>query len=171
MTRELTEKDRKVLKYEKRIGFVFAGIIICFGGFFNFFYFVLNKSGVNFLMIICINLGIVSLAYFVYHRINLNINRDLKGNIKEIFKRKVEKKSEEKSYEAGSGAMFIPILGNLFPKLWGQKMRETRKYYIFTSDNKYEVDKEVYDDIKKDTDIYIHFAKHCKIVLNYSLDE
>lgn len=171
MTKELTDKDRKVLKYERRIGFVFSGLVLCFGGLFNLFYFVLNKSEQTYLIIILIDLGIVLLAYLVCNRINLKVNRDLKGNKKELLKKRVDKKIEEKSYEAGSGALYIPILGDLFPKLWGQKMRETRRYYIFTSDSKYEVEKEVYNDLKKDTDFYVHFAKHSETVLNFSKDE
>ena len=171
MTKELTDKDRKVLKYEKRIGFVFSGLFLSFGGLFNLFYFVLNKSEDNYLMIILIDLGIVLLAYFICNRINLKVNRDLKHNKKELLKKRVDKKIEEKSFEAGSGALYIPILGDLFPKLWGQKMRETRRYYIFTSDSKYEVEKEMYNDLKKDTDFYVHFAKHSETVLNFSKDE
>ncbi len=171
MNRDLTEKDRKVLKYEKRIGYVFSGLIICFGGLFNLFYFLLNKTGQDYLMVSLIDLGILLLAYFVCNRINKNVNRDLKDNKKELLKKRVEKKIEEKSYEAGSGALYIPVLGDLFPKLWGQKMGETRRYYIFTSDSKYEVEKEVYNDIKKDTDFYVHFAKHSETVLNFSKDE
>ncbi|HBS86905.1 MAG: hypothetical protein A2W91_12805 [Bacteroidetes bacterium GWF2_38_335] len=171
MTRELTEKDRKVLKDEKRIGFVFAGLILSFGGLLNLCYFVWNKSEQEYLMIGIIDLGVFFLAYLICNRINLKVNRDLKVNIKEILKRKVEEKNEEKSYEAGSGALYIPILGWLFPKLWGQKMRETKKYLIFTADKKYEVDKDIYDDLKKDTDFYIHFAKHSETVLSFSKDE
>jgi hypothetical protein len=171
MNRELTDKDRKVLKYERRIGFVFSGLIICFGGLFNLIYFVLNKTGQDYLMVSLIDLGILLLAYFVCSRINLTVNRDLIDNTKELIKKRVDKKIEEKSYEAGSGALYIPILGVLFPKIWGQKMRETRKYYVFTSDTKYEVDKEVYDDLEKDTDFYVHFAEHSETVLNFSKDE
>lgn len=171
MDKELTDKDRKVLKYERRIGFVFSGLILSFGGLFNLIYFVLNKIEQNYLMVILIDLGIVLLSYSVCNRINLKVNRDLKDNKKELLKKRVDKKIEEKSYEAGSGALYIPILGDLFPKLWGQKMRETRRYYIFTSDSKYEVEKEVYNDLKKDTDFYVHFAKHSETVLNFSKDE
>ncbi len=171
MTKELTKKDRKILKYEKRIGFVFSGLIISFGGLFNLLYFVLNKTEQNYLLISLINLGILLLAYFVCNRINLKVNRDLKDNTKELLKKRVDKKIEEKSYEAGSGALYIPILGDLFPKLWGQKMRETPKYYVFTSDAKYEVDKEVYESLKIDTDFYVHFAKHSETVLNISMAE
>lgn len=171
MTKKLTDKDRKVLKYEKRIGFVFCGLIICFGCLFNLLYFILNKTGQDYLMVSLIDIGILLLAYFVCNRINLKINRDLKINTKEILKKSVVKKIEEKSYEAGSGALYSPILGNLFPKLWEQRMRETRKYYIFTSETKYEVNKEMYNSLLKDTDFYVHFAKHSETVLNFSKDE
>jgi hypothetical protein len=171
MNRDLTEKDRKVLKYERRIGYVLSGLIICFGGFFNLFYFVLNKTGQDYLMVSFIDLGILLLAYFVCNRINKKVNRDLKDITKELLKKRVEKKIEEKSYEAGSGALYIPILGDLFPKLWGQKMRETRKYFIFTSDTKYEVEKDVYDDLKKGTDFYVHVATHSWTFLKFSKDE
>lgn len=170
MTRELIDKDRKILKYERRIGFVFSGLILCFGGFFNLFYFMLNKSEHDYLMISLIDLGVLILAYFVCKRINLKVNRDLKDNTKELFKKKVEKKMEEKSYEAGSGTLYAPILGELFPKLWGQKMREATKYYVFSSDSRYEVDKDVYNDLKKDTDFYVHFAKNSETVLSFSKD-
>jgi hypothetical protein len=80
MTKKLTDKDRKVLKYEKRIGFVFCGLIICFGCLFNLLYFILNKTGQDYLMVSLIDIGILLLAYFVCNRINLKINRDLKIN-------------------------------------------------------------------------------------------
>ena len=172
MNRELTEKDRKVLKYEKRIGYVFSGLVLSFGGLLNLFYFVLNnKTGQNFLVIGLIDLVVLVLAFLVCNRLNLKVNYDLKDNKKELLKRTVEKKTEEKSYETGSGSLYIPILGDLFPKLWGQKMSESKKYFIFTSDNKYEVAKEVYNDLKKGTDFYIHFAKHSETILNFSKDE
>ena len=171
MLHELTDNDRKTLKYERRIGFVFGGLILCFGGLFNLIYFVLNQSEQNYWMVISIDLGILLLACFVCYRINLKVNRDLKDNKKELLKKRVEKKIEEKTYEAGSGALYIPILGDLFPKLWGQKMRPGRKYYIITNESRYEVEKEMYDGLKKNTDFYIHFAKHSETVLSISKDE
>ena len=51
MTRELTEKDRKVLKFEKRPGYVFSGLFLCFGGLFNLVYFAIVKTDPNYLMI------------------------------------------------------------------------------------------------------------------------
>lgn len=59
--------------------------------------------------------------------------------------KKVVSKKVEKSFEAGSGAMYIPILGDLFPKLFGQKMQESNKYFIFTEESRYEVKEEDYN--------------------------
>ena len=58
----------------------------------------------------------------------------------------VEKKIEE-GYEAGSGTLNIPILGDLFPKVWGQEMKKIYKYYIFTEKYRYAVDEEVYNSL------------------------
>lgn len=95
MTSELTDNDRKILKYERRTGFVYGGLILCFGGLFNLFYFVLNTSEQHYLMVILIDIGIILLVYFVCNRINLKVNRDLKGNTKELLKKRAEKKIEE----------------------------------------------------------------------------
>ncbi|MGE0078102.1 MAG: hypothetical protein AB7S48_09600 [Bacteroidales bacterium] len=171
MTEELTEKDRKVLKFEKRPGYVFAGLILCFGGLFNLIYFLIIKSEFNYLMIGLIDLGIIALSYFVLYKVNYKINLDLKENKKELLNRTVDKKVVEKSYEAGSGSLFIPFLGNLFPKLWGQKMNEAKKYYIISNEYKHEVDLITYNDLKKGTDFFIHFAKHSGIILNLSNDK
>lgn len=57
---------------------------------------------------------------------------------------KVVRKKVEKSFEAGSGELYIPILGDLFPKLWGQKINEKYKYLVFTEKYRYEVGEEDY---------------------------
>ena len=171
MTKELTEKDRNVLKYEKRIGYVFSGLILSFGGLFNVSYFVMKKTELNYLHIGLIDLGIIFLAYLVCHRINHKINLDLQENKKELLKKTVDEKKEENSYEAGSGSLYIPGLGELSPKLWGQKMRETKKYFIISNDNKYDMDKETYDKLKKCSDFYIHIAKHSGTTLKFSKED
>lgn len=168
MTKELTDKDRKNLRYEKRMGYVFAGLILSFGGIFSLYYLVLFKTPTDYLIVSLTDAGIILLAYFVCNRVNLKLNRDLKENTKELHMKRVCKKIQEKSYEAGSGAL-IPFLGDLFPKLWGQKMRESMKYFIITNDSKYEVDKEMYDYLKKDSDFYVHISKHSETILAFSI--
>lgn len=165
MTQSLTEQDRKFLKYEKRIGYVFAGLILSFGGFFNLIYFLLNKVHPNLLLAGLIDLGIILLAYTVCHRTNRKLNLDLKDNQKEIHTKTLEKKEEVNSYEAGSGSLHIPILGNLFPKLWGQNMKENKLYYLYSQGNRYEADKALYDQLKKGSEFHIHYARHSETIL------
>lgn len=61
---------------------------------------------------------------------------------------KVVEKVIETSYEAGSGMLYIPILADIFPKLFNQKMREFEKYKIYTEKYNYEVKKEDYLSLK-----------------------
>ncbi len=134
---ELTGRDRQMLKDDRRVGFVFFAIIISFGALFNLSYFVLNIAERDCMIITLIDLGVVLLACTVYYLVNRKTNRDLKCNTKGLIKKRVERKSEEIDYEAGSGTLYVPVLGDLFPKLWGDKMRELPKYYIFTDYAKY----------------------------------
>jgi len=150
------------------MGYVFCGLIICFGAFFNLVYYLLSKSSFDYLVPVVVNPLILILAWYTCYRINLKVNLDLKEGTKELQKRIVQKKIEETSWEAGSGTLFIPILGNLFPKLWGQGMSDTKKYYIFSDDNRYEVEKDVFNSLQKNDDFYLHIARHSDVVLNYS---
>ncbi|MFK5854783.1 MAG: hypothetical protein QM503_01545 [Bacteroidota bacterium] len=60
---------------------------------------------------------------------------------------KVISKKIEESFEAGSGMLHIPILGSLFPKLFGQKMKPSYKYLIFTGKYRYVVEEKDYSNI------------------------
>lgn len=171
MVKVLTERDRRILKFEKRMGFMYSGIILWIGMFLNLLYFLLIESGHNYLLVTLVNIGIIILACFVCMMVNRKLNRDLKANEKELVKKKFEKKLEEKSYEAGSGALYIPILGKLLSKLLGYKMKETIRYYVLTDNHRYEVGKELYDNLTEGMEFYIHFAKHSNIVLNVSKGE
>lgn len=67
--------------------------------------------------------------------------------------------------EAGSGALYIPILGDLFPKLFGQKMNRTFISYIIDSENneKYYIPNDVhYDSASK---FIIYFGEQSGVYL------
>lgn len=171
MTRELTDQDIKTLQFGKRIGYVFLLITLSLGALLNLTYFLLIKSEPNYLFVGLIDLGIVLLAYFICNSVNHKINLDLKENRKELLKRTVQEKKEEFCSEPGSGMLYIPILGDLFPKLWGQKMKMTKRYFIVAEDYKHEVDTDIYNAVEEGSDFYIHFANHSGKVLGFSKDE
>lgn len=81
----------------------------------------------------------------------MKINKDIK--------RKIDKKVIEPSYEPGSRAMYLPILEDLFPKLFGSKMRSIPHYFIIAGNRKYNVKEEFYKNIKEGEE------------LNFSYDE
>jgi len=165
MRTSLTLHDRKLLKQEKRFGYAFSILILSFGALFNLIYLLGFKSGPDYLLLFFIDSGIVFLAVLVCSRMNRKVNRDLKENSKEVIRKTVDRKSDEISYEPGSGALHIPILGELFPSLWGQKMKEIRSCYLHQNGNKYEVCKEVYDELQENSDFYVHLASHSETIL------
>ncbi len=58
---------------------------------------------------------------------------------------KIIEKEIVKGYEAGSASLYIPILGDIFPKLFGPKMKEYNKFVIKTDNGKYEVNENYYN--------------------------
>lgn len=55
-----------------------------------------------------------------------------------------------KDYEAGSGSLHIPILGNLFPKLFSQEMRPLDRWFLIVDTAaiyRYEVTEDVYQSV------------------------
>lgn len=63
----------------------------------------------------------------------------------------VENKEYLKDYEPGSGSLHVPILGDLFPSLYGEKMKAIDRWFVIVSREdafyRYEVGKNIYDQI------------------------
>ena len=168
---ELSENDIKKLKYERRIGYVFMIIIYTFGGLFNLMCYIMEEINLSLIVLIFINFGIILLGILVAVLINRDVNKDLKSNDKIVSVKKIIEKHTEKSYEAGSGSLYIPVLGDIFPKLWRQEMRETTKYFIVTETYKHEVEKHEYEMFEIGETILVHYGKISGIVLCYSKED
>lgn len=170
MNKPLTASDRKLLYAEKRVGFVFTWLIISFGGLFNVINLSLNFFQISVLEYAIIDIAILATAIFIGMTINGKVNRDLKEGVKQVLKMKLESKKKDIIYEAGSGSLYIPGLGDLFPSLWGQKMREIPVLYFVNNNRNYEVTKEIYDKLQVGDDFYLHLAKNCYLNLGVSID-
>lgn len=60
--------------------------------------------------------------------------------------------------EPGSGVLYIPILGDLFPKLFGQKMKRVYVSYIITENNeKYDIPNDIHGDVN--SKFTLHFGE------------
>jgi len=161
---DLTRENVKKLKTEKRIGFVFSGLIIAFGALINLVIIVSNDEG-GWLLPFLIALGIVGLSYFVAFSVNRKINKDLRVGKKEIKTEIVENKAHKIDYEVGSGVLYIPVLGDLFPKLWKPKMNEYSKYILTIKGVEYDVVKEFFENVTVGETIEIHNSKYSGILL------
>jgi hypothetical protein len=164
---ELTKQDRKILKYEKRVGHVFAGIILTFGILLSLIFFATNheRDGLLILLkawslLLLMDLIIISLSCLTAFLMNRKVNKDLNAGIKIVTTEKIEWKEHKIDYEAGRGSLYIPGLGDMFPKLWGQKMRPYSKYILILKGIEYNIEKELFDSVEKGDFVEIHNAKY-----------
>ena len=161
--KQLSEKNQKILKYEKRIAYIFSAILLSLGALLNLCLILTKAIDLNLLLLI--NLGIIIICFSIIFLMNRKYNLDLKEEEKLIKVQQVQSKKIETSHEAGSGAMYIPILGDLFPKLWGQKMRASQIYYLNIDNYRNEVDKEIYDTVNAGDFVEMHYARNSNILL------
>ena len=163
---ELTTKNRKTLKNEKRIGFVFSGLIIAFSVLLSSLYILLNNEK-NWELFLLIGFGIICLSYFIAFFMNRKINKDLRAGTKVVRIEKIEEKKHKIDYEAGSGALHIPGLGDLFPNIWGQKMKKYSEYILVVEGVNFDVEKELFDNVVAGDLIEIHFSQYSKTLLEF----
>ncbi len=165
---KVTTEDVKTIKYEKRLGYLFALFLLALGGIANLFYLATTeKPDLNSLMLV--NLLIVGLCVAIPYAMNYKYNRDIKLGSKIVKFGIVQKKEESVSYEAGSGNLYIPILGDLFPKAWSQQMKANKKYGFYIDDYKYDVSREIYDDVAEGEEVEMHYTAYSEMFLRFKV--
>ncbi|MFO7864994.1 MAG: hypothetical protein R6U85_13430 [Salinivirgaceae bacterium] len=165
----LSPADRKAIRYEKRMGYIFAILILTAGAFINLILFLLHPEQLK--MLIFIDVTIVSLSVFVLIMVNRKHNKDLKNGEKVLKEAALQAKKQETSYEAGSGMLYIPILGNILPRLWGQKMRPSQKYFFKVEGERHEVDEQTFKSTNVGDLVMLHFTLNSDNFLGISMKE
>jgi len=165
---QLTETDIKKIKYEKRMAFVFSSLLLLFGGFCNLVYIVLSQDK-SWILLFVGDFCLIGLCSLIIHVMNRKYNYDLQTGLKTIKLEKVQRKECETSYEAGSGSMHVPILGSLFPKIWGQEMKPSLKYNLIINGFRYEVSKEIFEKVNENEFVEMQFAKHSDTLLGIEI--
>ena len=156
---KLSSEDIKVLKYERRFGFIFPAMIIAFAALLNIPYFGAAPEP-NMVYVILFNTAVILLSLLLNYKMNNKLNVDLREGIKISKRGKVQDKELTYLSEAGSGMLFIPILGNLFPKLWGQKMRQKEGYFLIINNTRHEVDQKLYEGLSQGDQVNIYYAEN-----------
>ena len=67
----------------------------------------------------------------IYMRLTRHLKKDISQLSYKLVPIQLNKIEECTDYSAGSGALYIPILGDLFPRIWGQKMSTYKQVYAF----------------------------------------
>lgn len=160
----LTENDRNTIKYERRIAYIFSSTILAFLALFNLVY-LKTEQPKNWIIFILVDLGMILMSILVSYFMNKPYNQDLADGTKIIKVEKIQKKEIQIDYEVGSGSLFIPILGNLFPKIWGQEMKEIKKNNLIINGKRYEVQKDFFEKVKKDDNVELHYSNISQILL------
>ncbi len=156
---KLSSEDIKELKYEKRFGFIFPAMIIALAVLLNTLYF-LTQPEPNMVYVILFNSAVLLLSLLLNYKMNHKLNMDLRKGIKISKRAEVQDKEHINSSEAGSGMLYIPILGDLFPKLWGQKMRLNKYYSLVLNNTRYEVDQNLYEAVAVGDEVNIYYAEN-----------
>ena len=72
--------------------------------------------------------------------------------------------------ESGSGMLYIPILGHFFPKLWGQKMRRIKRYYIVSKEGvRYEINNQDYALLSDKSSCHFIYGQESDILVGVEL--
>ena len=153
-----------IIRKEKRMGYIFASIILMLGLLLNL-WIILTFSEENMNVLIVVEPLIILLSYLICRLINSKLNKDLTAGVKTIITETVQKKEARRSGEPGSGVLYIPILGDLFPKLWGQEMRMTSLYSLVIGSVRYNVAEETFAKVEEGAAVKLHFAPNSKILL------
>ncbi len=165
----LTEKDIKTIRAEKRMGYVFATLVFTIGAFVSLVL-TLLKPNDTLLLILTIVITI-TMSLLVLYLVNRKHNLDIRNGQKYLKPAKLVDKEKFVSYEAGSGMLYIPILADIVPKWWGQKMRPANKYYFIIDGEKHEVDEDTYNSVDPNDEVMMNDTTSGKNLLGISVDK
>ncbi|NTV19122.1 MAG: hypothetical protein HGA83_06815 [Bacteroidales bacterium] len=161
---QLSAEEIVIIRKEKRMGYIFASLILMFGLLLNL-WIILDSAVENKGVLLIIDPLIVLISYFICRLVNSDLNKDLRAGVKTIITETVQKKEARYVGEAGSGVLYIPILGDLFPKLWGLGMRMTSVFKLVIGSVRYTVEEETYANVEEGSAVKMHFAPNSKILL------
>ncbi len=115
--------------------------------------------------LLIINIAGFILAFAINIIFNSKYRKDLKSSEKIYRIGIISDKRENTDYEAGSGTMYIPVLGDLFPKLWGQEMRKQNLHFLKINGELLPVDKKLFDSVAINQQVKIYYSKFSETVL------
>ena len=99
---QLSGDEIVIIRKEKRMGYIFAAIILMLGLLLNLVI-ILSFSEENRNILIIVEPLIILISYFICRLVNSDLNKDLRAGVKTIITETVQKKEARYVGEAGSG--------------------------------------------------------------------
>ena len=143
------------------MGWVFVIIIMAFGALFNLLAFSTPLMDLELRGILSVDLTLLLMAGSVWYSMNKKFISDLNKG-KDVKLERVEKKENLTVHEAGSGNTYIPVLGDLFPQLWGSRTRELERYNFIINNTRHEVEKDLFIKVEEGGLVEMHIARTSK---------
>jgi len=151
MKAQLTSKDIKELKHACRPGIILAIVLTFLGIISSAVYYVNNADDNNNPLLNSEFIGIMVLLIFTSFLLGFALTRkffaDIKNGEKEILEKTIQKKHFFVDYEAGSGSMAF----------W-QKMKAFDSYNFIIEGVKYQVTRELYEQLNEGDKVFFHQA-------------
>ncbi len=113
--------------------------------------------------------GGVLVSALLFCLINKSVLEDLNSKEIDLVYGVVQKKRSYKEGIAGSGMLYIPILGDLFPSVWGHNMVEVQVYSLIINNKLYIVSQELYSESEIGMNVCLHFSKKADVLLDIKL--
>ncbi len=144
-----SENDIKILKYEKRTGYVLSSIILIFTFIIDFYIIYIQKL-TDWDTFIILNLLLFCCFELILFLMNRKINKDLSNQEITSIKHKVINKEEMIDYEPG-----IRFMG----------MKKYTKYVLTFENETFNVEKNNYNDINIGDIVEIQYSKYSETFL------
>lgn len=153
----LTEADIRLIKYEKRFGFIFAGLIISLGAFLNLFYFVASAEK-SLLLAIPVDIVILLLSGLVVFFMNRKLNQDLKADYRKKIDARVGARQSEPVFLTGARGLKTEIVGNMLPEALAVEDAASERYFLIIDNHRYEVSRSLYQKVEPGDPVKMYYS-------------
>ena len=165
MRKNLTDQDKKDLKYQCRMGYVIPFFFLLLGSIFitGLVNFIMNlETDIESNLHVYITVGaILIISVLMNYLMNRKYIADIRNNEKILERRTIQQKIATADVEAGSA--------NVGPLPHNRSMNKFMRYDLIIENTKYRIDKELFDKCNDGDEVYFHIAPKSKFRIKIDL--
>jgi len=165
---KLTDKDIRTINNKKKMGIILSSSLLVLGCLFNLNC-LLTPGVKNWAWLTLFDIGLICLSILILRLMNLKYNRDLKEGVRLTRIEIVQRKEDFSSDEAESVAVHYSLLGDIFTKLWGQQTKPAHSLNLIINNNRYQIDKEIFDSVEEGDYITMDYSMYSYTLLEIAV--